>query len=89
MHSFRSGCSITLSILGVPYDQVAKYVGWKSIDMAQYYTQFDKVMSTNDVSSLISASAVHDPLLGQPLAQRLGQQFRERNFLNGYKTLLS
>ena len=89
MHSFRSRCSITLSLLGVPYDQVAKLVGWKSIDMAQSYTQFDKVMSTNDVSSLISASAVHDPLLGQPLAQRLGQQFRERNFLNGYKTLLS
>ena len=80
MHSFRSGCSITLSFLGVPYDQVAKHVGWKSID---------KVMSTNDVSSLISVSAVHDPLLCQPLAQRLGQQFRERNFLNGYKTLLS
>ena len=83
MHSFRSGCSITLSHLRVPYDQVAKHVGWKSVDMAQYYTQFDKVVSTNDVSSLISASAVHDPLLGQPLAQRLGRQFRERNLFNG------
>ena len=37
MHSFRSGCSITLSLLGVPYNEVAKLVGWKSVEMASYY----------------------------------------------------
>ena len=31
MHSFRSGCSITLSLLGASDDQVASHVGWKSI----------------------------------------------------------
>ena len=35
-HSFRKGCLITLSLLGVFYEQVAKHVGWKSLDMAIY-----------------------------------------------------
>ena len=33
MHSFRSGCSITLSLLGVSYERVAKHVGWKSVEI--------------------------------------------------------
>ena len=37
MHSFRSGCSITLSLLGASDDQVARQVGWKSVQTAQYY----------------------------------------------------
>ena len=80
VHSFRSGCSITLSLLGIPYDQVAKHVGWKSVDMAIYYSQYDKVMSLN---------AQHDPKLGVSLAELLGNEFRERNFLNGFKPLFS
>lgn len=31
MHSFRSGCSITLSLLGASDDQVARHLGWKSV----------------------------------------------------------
>jgi len=38
MHSFRGGCSITLSLLGASDDQVAGHVGWKSIDIAGYYS---------------------------------------------------
>ena len=37
MHSFRSGCSITLSI-----EDIATHVGWRSTKSAQYYTQTDK-----------------------------------------------
>ena len=54
MHSFRSGCSITLFLLGVSYEQVVKYVGWKSFEMASYYSQCDKVTSVDDPSSIIS-----------------------------------
>ena len=38
MHSFRSGCSITLSLLGASYSDVSKHVGWKSLNMAIHYT---------------------------------------------------
>ena len=41
MHSFRSGCSKPLSLLGMYYEWVAKHVGWKSLDTAIYYTQFE------------------------------------------------
>ena len=38
MHSFRSGCSITLSLLGVTSEEVARHVGWRSLDTAEYYS---------------------------------------------------
>ena len=38
MHSFRRGCSITLSLLGVTSEEVARHVGWRSLDTAEYYT---------------------------------------------------
>ena len=46
--------SITLSLLGVSYEQVAKHVGWKSLDMAVYYNQFDTVMAIDDASSVVA-----------------------------------
>ena len=38
LHNFRSGCSITSLLLGALNDQVARHVGWKSIQMAQYFS---------------------------------------------------
>ena len=89
VHSFRNGCSITLSLLGIPYDQVAKHVGWNSVDMAIYYSQYEKVMSLNDLSSVVSSAAQHDAKLGVFPADLLGNEFRERNFLKGFKPLIS
>ena len=57
MHSFRSGCSITLSLLGVPYKEVAKLVRWKSVEMVSHYCRFDSVMSNEDASSVFSEVA--------------------------------
>ena len=42
MHSFRSGYSITLSLLGVSSEDVARHVGWSSIVIADYYSQRGK-----------------------------------------------
>lgn len=30
MHSFKGGCSVTLSILGVPLADITRHVAWKS-----------------------------------------------------------
>ena len=87
MHSFRSGCSITLSLLGASYSDVAKHVGWKSLDMAIHFCQFDKVMSSNDASSLLSCSAVYDPASNISIAERLRKDLRDRNFLKGYRPI--
>ncbi|KAJ7322058.1 hypothetical protein OS493_033224 [Desmophyllum pertusum] len=56
MHSFRSGCSITLSMLGVPVADIARHVGWKSIQMAQYYSQTDKVLALTKPADALAAS---------------------------------
>ena len=52
---------MTLSLLEANYSDVAKHVGWKSLDMAIHCCQFDKVISSNDASSLLSCSVVYDP----------------------------
>ena len=38
-HSFRVGISYTLKGLGCTPEQIAKYVGWRSTEMALYYTR--------------------------------------------------
>ena len=60
MHSFRGGCSITLKLLDVPYEEVAKHVGWKRLDMTIHYSQFDRVMDPNDASAIMSSSALQE-----------------------------
>ena len=88
MHSFRSGCSITLSLLGVPYSEVAKLVGWKSVEMVSHYCRFDSVMSNEDASSVLSEAA--RPGTSTPSsAENLGKLFRQRNNLKGYKPLFT
>ena len=88
VHSFRSRCSITLSLLGVSYELVAKHVGWKSLDMTVYYTQFDKVMAIDDASSVV-AHASQGSSKDTSAAEMLGKDFRARNFLNGFKPLFA
>ena len=87
VHSLRSGCSITLSLLGVPYSTIAKHVGWKSVDTAIYYSQCDKVLTMNDASSILASSMKNPTSLTVSTAETLGREFRERNFLNGFKQL--
>ena len=38
-HSFRVGLSYTLKGFGCTPDQIAQYVGWRSAEMALYYTR--------------------------------------------------
>lgn len=45
MHTFMSGCSITLSLLGIPPEDIARHVGWSSVAKAEYYSQMGKPRS--------------------------------------------
>ena len=56
MHSLQSGCSVTLAFLGVPYSEIARHVGWKSVSMALYYTECEKVFSPNGAASALAES---------------------------------
>ena len=77
MHSFRSGCSITLSLLGVPSEDVARHVGWSSIITADYYSQTGKVMNSDSVATSLAMSTAPNSIEGQPLASVVTRVFLE------------
>ena len=80
VHSFRSGCSITLASLGVSYTEIANHVGWKSTDMAEYYSQYEKVSRCSDPSTVFSAATVSK-------IREKGEHFKRNNELIGFKPL--
>lgn len=82
MHSFRSGCSITLSLLGVATEDVARHVGWRSLDTAEYYTQTKKVMKMSDTAAVLADSTTATG--AEPLASSVAQVFRSKNELRDF-----
>ena len=86
-HSFRAGCSITLSFLGASDAEVASHVGWRSLATAKYYTQTDAVMHTTKTSDLLtghSHTCGPSPATTNQSLQQLGATFRSRNILQGF-----
>lgn len=79
MHSFRSGCSITLSLLGVPSEDVARHVGWSSIVTAEYYSQTGKVMNSDAVATSLAMSTGPTTEGGTPPACTVSRVFSEKN----------
>jgi hypothetical protein len=54
MHSFRAACSITISLLRASLEDVARRVGWRSLDTAAYYTLAKQVMDTAKFARMLS-----------------------------------
>lgn len=84
MHSFCSGCTITLSLLGVSTEDVARQVGWKGVKTALSYSQTDVVVNTTKVADLLSKGTSTSPSQPVPEATRLGCEFRARNNLQDF-----
>ena len=84
MHSFRSGCSITLSLLGVTSEEVARHVGWRSLDTAEYYTQTKKVMNMSNTASVLASSTAVTPSGAVGPASSVAQVFRAKNALRDF-----
>ena len=84
MHGSRSGCSITLSLIGASDDDVAQHVGWKSLTTAQYYTQTRQVIHTSKTATLLSDDATLSTSILPYPASRVGSHFRNRNNLDNF-----
>ena len=56
-HSSRSGCSITLSLLGASKEAVANHVGWASTKMVDHYNDLRNILRPNAPAALLSAEA--------------------------------
>ncbi|EDO30749.1 predicted protein [Nematostella vectensis] len=80
MHGFRSGCSITLSLLRVSTEDVARHVGWKSTSTADYYSQTGKVMNAERVADALAESSVPNAT-GETPALSLAADFTTNNRL--------
>jgi len=83
MHSFRSGCSITMSLIGVSPEDIVRHVGWKSLQTSEYYTQSGKVMKMSHAASALADStsvAGTDP----SAAVSVAELFRVKNELRGF-----
>lgn len=87
MHSFRSGCAITLSLLGVSPDDIARHVGWKSLSTMECYSQTGKVMRSQKVVATLSSStsSCHG---SQAQAIKAAAAFDANNELMGFKPAL-
>ena len=61
--------------------------------MAIYYSQLDKIMSPDDASTVLSKAAKMDSPQGTldqtSFAEKLGKDFRDRNFLAPFLMILN
>ena len=82
MHSFCT-MHITMSLIGVSPEDIARHVGWKSLQTAEYYTQTGKVMKMSHAASALADStsvAGTDP----SAAVSVAELFRVKNELRGF-----
>ncbi|XP_028418834.1 uncharacterized protein LOC114544373 [Dendronephthya gigantea] len=77
-HSFRSGCSITLSLLGFSDQDIAQHVGWKSTSTARYYSNTHQVLHPSTTTTLLTEATSQVDI---PHASAIGTSFRARNNL--------
>lgn len=56
-HSSRSGCSITLSLLGASKEAVANHIGWASTKMVDHYNDLRNILRPDAPAALLSAAA--------------------------------
>ncbi|CAH3145974.1 unnamed protein product, partial [Pocillopora meandrina] len=56
-HGLRAGCSITLSLLGVPEGAILKHIGWRSASMLHHYTDLREVTRPDSPGAVLAASS--------------------------------
>ena len=59
LHSFRSGCAITLALSGTELQDIMGHVGWHNRSATVYYMQLSKVMSAGSPSSVLTGQTVN------------------------------
>ena len=59
LHSFRSGCAITLALSGTELQDIMGHVGWHNRSTTAYYMQLSKVMSAGSPSSVLTGQTVN------------------------------
>ena len=77
-----------MSLIGVSPEDVARHVGWKSLQTAEYYMQTGKVMKMSHAASALADSTLS--VEGDPSAAiSVANLFRIKNELRGFFSRLS
>ena len=74
-------------MLGVSDKKIADHVGWRSVEMARYYCQYDKVSGAGCPSKILSQNAATQPSTVATSKYHLEQEFRDMNSLKNAKPL--
>eukprot|EP00058_Branchiostoma_floridae_P016204 XP_002601692.1 hypothetical protein BRAFLDRAFT_94572 [Branchiostoma floridae] len=56
LHSFRTGCAITLAATGVPEKQARQHIGWCSNRMPDHYTGASRVLQAGGLSAALAST---------------------------------
>jgi hypothetical protein len=67
VHGARSGCAITLHLLGIGDTGIADHVGWKSPAMVHHYTLSAKVLAPSMAAEALSQASLPGPSSPAPL----------------------
>ena len=59
-------------------EEVARHVGWRSLDTAEYYTQTKKVMNMSNTASVLASSTAVTPSGAVAPASSVAQVFRAK-----------
>ena len=80
LHSFRSGCAITLALSGSPLADVMSHVGWTNPKTALYYIKLADVIRAGAPSDLLASNAFSHQ------SQEASRLYAEFNILKDFIT---
>ena len=60
LHSSRSGCSITLSLLGVSKESIASHVGWANSNVVDHYSDLRDLLLPSAPAAVLANSVSTD-----------------------------
>ena len=61
LHGFRSGCAITLALIGADLAEIMDHVGWTRRHTALYYMQLAKVLNPAGASARLASTIGMEP----------------------------
>lgn len=80
-HSLRSGCSITLALLGIPKHAIAQHVGWRTSAMVDHYNHLHEALLDTSPASVLAAGK-HST--GQKTSEECVTTYKQFNDLSGF-----
>lgn len=80
-NSLRSGCSITLELLGIPKLGIVRHVGWRTPAMVDHYNHLHETLLHTSPASVLAAGRLPD---GEKTSEECVASYKQLNDLSGF-----